>query len=116
MKQTIKQAIAGSSADFTEVRIERRWLNRVLFQREKLETLASATELGGVVRCLKNGGWGISVFNDPTKLAEHVREATQMAAVVGAAVTQPVILADVPTIEDEVRAELEHDFRTVPLR
>lgn len=116
MKQTIKQAIANSSADYTEVRLERRWLNRVLFQREKLETLESATELGGVVRCLKNGGWGISVFNDPTKLAEHIHEATQMAAVVGAKASQPVFLADVPAIEDEVRVELEHDFRNVSLR
>ena len=85
MKQTIKQAIANSSADYTEVRMERRWLNRVFFQREKLETLESATERGGVVRCLKNGGWGISVFNDPSKLAEHVHEATTMAAIVGSA-------------------------------
>ncbi|MBU1049533.1 TldD/PmbA family protein [Candidatus Bipolaricaulota bacterium] len=116
MRQTIKQAIAGSTADYTEIRIERRWLNRVLFQREKLETLESATELGGVVRCLKNGGWGISVFNDTSKIAEHIREATQMAAVVGETASQPVILADVPTVQDEVRVELEHDFRNVPLR
>jgi len=116
VKQTIKQAIANSSADYTEVRIERRWLNRVLFQREQLETLESATERGGVVRCLKNGGWGISVFNDPSKLAEHVHEATTMAEVVGAASSTPVILAAVPTIEDEVRVELEHDFRNVSLR
>ena len=116
MKQTIKQAIASSSADYTEIRIERRWLNRVLFQKEKLETLESATELGGVVRCLKNGGWGISVFNDLSSLSNHVREATQMAAIVAAATSEPVILADVPTVEDEVRVELEHDFRDVPLK
>ena len=29
MKGIIKQAIANSSADYTEIRIERRWLNRV---------------------------------------------------------------------------------------
>ncbi len=116
MKQTIKQAIAGSSADYTEIRIERRWLNRVLFQKEKLETLESATELGGIVRCLKNGGWGISVFNDLTNLSKHVREATQMAAIVAAATSEPVVLADVPTVEEEVRVELEHDFRDVPLQ
>lgn len=116
MRQTIKQAIANSAADYTEIRIERRWLNRVLFQREKLETLESATELGGVVRCLKNGGWGISVFNDPTKIAEHIHEATQMAAIVGANASQPVVLAGVPAIDDEIRADLEHDFRDVPLK
>ena len=116
MKQTIKQAIAESSADYTEIRIERRWLNRVLFQREKLETLESATELGGIVRCLKNGGWGISVFNDVASLSNHVREATQMAAIVAAATIEPAILADVPPVQDEIRVKLEHDFRDVPLK
>lgn len=116
MKQTIKQAIANSSADYTEIRIERRWLNRVLFQREKLETLESAIELGGVVRCLKNGGWGISVFNDVASLSKHVREATQMAAIVASSICEPAILADVPSVQEEVRVELEHDFRNVSLR
>jgi predicted Zn-dependent protease len=60
MKEIIRRAIAGSSADYTEVRVERRWLHRVRYQRTKLETLESATELGGVVRCLQDGGWGIS--------------------------------------------------------
>ena len=116
MKGIIRQAIADSSADYTEIRIERRWLNRVLFQREELETLESATELGGVVRCLKNGGWGISVFNDLTGLSKHVGEAAAMAAVVAARTDDSVVLAGVPVIEDEVRVELEHDFRAVPLQ
>ena len=116
MKQIIRQAIANSSADYTEIRIERRWLNRVLFQKEKLETLESATELGGVVRCLSNGGWGISVFNDLTNLSKHVEEASAMAAVVAATTGESAVLADVPRIEDEVRVELEHDFRDVPLK
>ncbi|MFC2108655.1 PmbA/TldA family metallopeptidase [Candidatus Bipolaricaulota bacterium] len=79
MKGIIRQAIGNSSADYTEIRIERRWLNRVFFRGEKLETLESATELGGVARCLKNGGWGISVFNDLANLFEHVEEAAAMA-------------------------------------
>jgi len=116
VKQIIKQAIANSSADYTEIRIERRWLNRVLFQREKLETLESATEVGGVVRCLSNGGWGISVFNDLTNLSKRVEEASAMAAVVAGTTGEPAVLADVPRIEDEVRVELEHDFRDVPLK
>jgi len=33
VKGIIRQAIANSSADYTETRIERRWLNRVNGQR-----------------------------------------------------------------------------------
>ncbi|MFC2078595.1 TldD/PmbA family protein [Candidatus Bipolaricaulota bacterium] len=116
MKQIIKQAIANSLADYTEVRVERRWLTRVYYQRETLEILESATEFGGVVRCLKDGGWGISVFNDVGKLNEHVNEATRMAGIVAERTDAQVELANVPVVEDEARIELENDFRDVPLR
>jgi TldD protein len=115
VKERIRQAIAKSSADYTEIRIERRTLNRVFFQREKLETLEAASEFGGVVRCLKGGGWGVSVFNDVTLLDQHVRAATDMATIVASRTDDRVVLAPVPTVEDEVRAELENDFRSVPL-
>jgi len=115
MRDVIKKAVAGSPADYTEIRVERRWLDRVVFQREKLETLESATELGGVVRCLVNGGWGISVFNDLATLDSCVRDAARMAEIVAARTDEHVALADVPAVEDEFRVELENDFRTVPL-
>ncbi len=115
MKDAIKRAVAGSPADYTEIRVERRWLNRVVFQRETLETLESATELGGVVRCLVNGGWGISVFNDLSTLDASVRDAARMAEIVAARTDERVELASVPVVEDEYRAELTKDFRSVPL-
>ncbi len=116
MKELIAAAIASSPADYTEVRIERRALHRVMFQRETLETLESAHELGGVVRCLKNGGWGVAVFNDMSALDRHIRSAAEMAAVVAARTDDPIVLADVPVVEDEVRVELEEDLRIVPLQ
>jgi TldD protein len=116
MKEIIRRAITGSSADYTEVRVERRWLHRVRYQRTKLETLESATELGGVVRCLHNGGWGISVFNDPASLPACVSDATRMAAMVASRSKEKVLLAHVPVMQWEIRAELEDDFRHVPLR
>jgi TldD protein len=115
VKQLIKRALKGSSADYTEIRIEKRAINHVLFQREKLEGLDSLTELGGVVRCLKNGGWGISVFNDLERLPDCVREATDLALAVSARMRDRTTLAAVPPIEDVIRVELEHDFRNVPL-
>jgi len=116
MRDAIRKAVAGSPADYTEIRVERRWLSRVVFQRDKLETLESATELGGVVRCLVNGGWGISVFNALATLDACVRDAARMAGIVAARTNEHVALADVPAVEDEFRVELENDFRTVPLQ
>ncbi|MCK4599966.1 hypothetical protein KAU37_09145, partial [Candidatus Bipolaricaulota bacterium] len=64
MEGKIKQAIARCSADYTEVRIERERRSQVLYRKDKLENLETSSELGGIVRCLKDGGWGIAVFND----------------------------------------------------
>ena len=116
MKSTIQQAIAASPADYTEIRIERRWLTHVGYQRDKLENLEVRIESGGVVRCLKNGGWGISVFNDLSSLSKCIAEASRLAQIVSERGDDGVRLAAVPRVEDEFRAHLEHDFRHIPLQ
>ena len=113
MEQRIRTAIARSGADYTEVRVERSRRSRVFYQRDKLEGLETASELGGVVRCLKKGGWGVAVFNDLTRLEAKLAEAEKAAALVGAKTTEPVRLAPVSAIEAHVRAEQGRD---VPLR
>ncbi|GAF99654.1 unnamed protein product, partial [marine sediment metagenome] len=69
-KELLLQAIAGSEADYTEIRIDHEVRNQVQFQKDKLENLESSSELGGIVRCLKEGGWGIAVLNDISQLRQ----------------------------------------------
>ncbi|MCD5416785.1 hypothetical protein LR021_00175, partial [Candidatus Bipolaricaulota bacterium] len=102
-------------ADYTEVRIEGEQRSQVLFRKDKLENLESSSEFGGIVRCLKDGGWGIAVFNDPAQLPAKITEATRIARLVAARASEPVQLAPVPAVTEEVRVDLERDFRTVPL-
>lgn len=116
MREAIAKAIANNDADYTEVRIEREQRSQVLFRKDKLENLESSSELGGIVRCLKDGGWGIAVFNDPAQLPAKVAEATRIARLVAARTNEPVELAPTPAVTEEVRAKLERDFRTVPLK
>lgn len=115
VEEEITQAIAESSADYTEVRIEREQRSQVLFRKDKLENLESSSEFGGIVRCLKNGGWGIAVFNDLAQLSEKVAEATRVARIVASHNDEPVALAGVPVVKEKVRAQLKRDFRNVPL-
>ena len=115
MDELIRQAIAESGADYTEVRIERASRSQVLFRKEKLENLEHSSEFGGIVRCLKNGGWGIAVFNDISQLKDKVKEATRFAALVGSHTDDEVQLAAVEPAQDTIHAELAEDFRTVPL-
>jgi len=115
VEDLVRKAIAGSDADYTEVRIEREERSQADFQRDKLENLEQSSELGGIVRCLCDGGWGIAVLNDPAKLPAKVAEATRTARLVAARRDEPVKLADAPVVQESVRAEIENDFRTVPL-
>lgn len=116
MEQRIRKAIERSGADYAEVRIERSRRSRVLYQREKLEDLGTANELGGMVRCLKDGGWGVAVFNDLEEMEAKAAEATDAAALVGARASSPVRLASVPSVRIEHRIERDDDVRNVPLR
>lgn len=115
MRKAIEAAIAGSSADYTDVRIERRWGTRVKLKKGRIDALESSTEFGGVVRCLRDGGWGVSVFNDVSLLCRYVEEAARMAEIVGLRTTDPARLAETPAVQDESRAELEDDFRNIAL-
>ena len=115
MEQRIKQAIAGSDADYTEIRIEQEARSQVLFRKDKLENIEGSNEQGGIVRVLKDGGWGIAAFNDISDLPGKVKEATRMAQLVAASIDTPVALADVDPVQQVVTADLKCDFRTVPL-
>ncbi len=116
MEQNIKQTIAKSSADYTEIRLERALRSQVLFQKDKLENLESSSEGGGIVRVLKDGGWGIAVFNDISQLSDKVSEATRAASLVAAHSDAPVELAVIPPVQETVRADLKNDFRSISLK
>ena len=115
MESNIAKAIAGCGADYAEVRIEKEQRSRVLYSKEKLENLETSSELGGMVRCLKDGGWGIAVFNDLDQLTEKAREAARLARTASRHIAGPVELAEVPVVREKVKAKLEKDFRSVPL-
>jgi TldD protein len=114
--ETIKKAIAASEADYTEVRMEREDRSQVDFQKDKLENIEHSSEMGGIVRCLKNGGWGIAVFTDLSELAPKTSEATRTARLVASRRDKRVVLAPAPAVEKTVHAELVTDFREVPLK
>jgi len=114
-KELLLQALAGSNADYTEIRIERELRNQVQFQKDKLENLESSSEFGGIVRCLKNGGWGIAVLNDISQLQQKIEEGERMAHLVGEHSSEAAALAEVPVVQETVHAELERDFRDVSL-
>jgi TldD protein len=116
VEEAIRKAISAAQADYVEVRIEREQRTQLLFRKDRLENIESSSDLGGFVRCLKNGGWGIAVFNDLARLAEKVKEAARLALIAANRTGESVALAEVPAVREEIRVDLEHDFRTIPLQ
>ncbi len=116
MRDRILQALEHSRADYTDIRLERSWHSTVVYQGPDLDTLATTAEVGGIVRCLVGGGWGVAVFNSLDNLMERVEDAGRIARLAAAEVEEPVSLAPLPPVQDEVRVSLERDPREVSLR
>jgi TldD protein len=116
MEDRIRNAVERSPADYTEVRVEREWRTEVLYRGQNLENLETSLEFGGIVRCLMGGGWGIAVFNSMEELEQRVEDAHRIASVVSDHVAEPVELATVEPVQDDVRVSLERDPRHVPLQ
>ncbi|MGQ9477756.1 MAG: TldD/PmbA family protein [Candidatus Bipolaricaulia bacterium] len=115
LEPKVRSAIAKSRADYTEIRLEREQRTQVLFQRDRLENIEASTEVGGLVRCLVDGGWGIAVFNSLDGLEKKVEEAYRIAKAVSAKIGERSSLAPLEPVEDEVRVRLGKDFRGIPL-
>lgn len=116
MRDQILKALEHSRADYTDVRIEREWRTQVAYRGRNLENLETSSELGGVVRCLSGGGWGIAVFNSLDELDRRVEDAYGIARLVSARLSEKASLAPVPAIQDHVVASLAEDPRHVPLK
>ncbi|MEI6510047.1 MAG: TldD/PmbA family protein [bacterium] len=116
MKDRILRVLEKSPADYTEIRLERRQWTQVSYQNEDLEHLESSNDAGGMVRALVRGGWGIAVFNQLDELEHYVEEAARIATAVSREVLEPVELAPLPPLQDDLPAAMEQDFRAVSLR
>jgi TldD protein len=116
MRDRILKALEQSGADYAEIRVEREWRTRVVYQGRDLENLEASSELGGIVRCLVGGGWGISVFNSLGELEQRVEDARRIAELVSSRISERVDLAPVEPVQDEVRVSLEKDPRSVSLQ
>jgi len=116
MRDRILRALEHSDADYAEVRVEREWRTRVAYQGRDLENLEASTELGGIVRCLVGGGWGIAVFNSLDELEARLEEARRIAELVSGRISEKVELAPVEPVQDEVRVSLQKDPRSVSLQ
>ncbi len=112
-KEQISLELKKSRADYTEARLETRRTTRIVFHGENLETVSTVVNRGGIVRSMvAGGGWGIATFNSRSDLEERVDQAYTAARMVQA---EPIELAPVGALQDEIRVSLKQDFRQIPI-
>ena len=115
LRDKLRRAVTGKDADYCEIRLEKRSLTSLRFQGPVLESVVRSTNSGGIVRALKNGGWGTVSFNRLDNLGDLVDLAVRQAALIGRAKREASCLAPVAPVEDIVPLEVRKDPRSIPL-
>jgi TldD protein len=113
MQDQITQAVKKHNVDYVDIRLEDKTDSWVHFRGTDLDSIGSARVVGGIVRALYKGGWGYATFNDLSELEKQVKDACETARLVG---TEKTYLAPVEPVADETPAQMEKDFRTIPLK
>jgi TldD protein len=115
MREIFEKALRNkkNSADYIEIRMEKKEVTTIHFQGEKLEKINCSQQTGGNVRALVKGGWGFVSFNQSDDLEDKVREAIEVASLIGQEESK---LAIVSPIVEIINRELDKDFRQISLR
>jgi len=115
MREIFEKALKNkkNSADYVEIRAEKKETTTIHFQGANLEKINCSQQIGGNVRALVKGGWGFVSFNRFDDLEEKVREAIEVASLIGKGESK---LAEVLPVVEIINRELDKDFRQVSLR
>ncbi|MGE5530278.1 MAG: TldD/PmbA family protein [Patescibacteria group bacterium] len=114
-RDTLLKAVTSAQADYCDIRVEERTATSLRFQGPILESITQNTNSGGIIRALRNGGWGTVSFNRLDGLPRLVDLAVRQAILVSKAAEARSVLATVDPVEDVVPLDVRKDPRSVPL-
>lgn len=115
MREILEKALENkkNKTDYIEIRVEKKEVTTIHFQGKKLEKINCSQQIGGNVRALVKGGWGFVSFNKFDDIEEKVKEAIEVASLIGKEESKLAIVLPVVEI---IKMELDKDFRQVSLR
>ncbi|MCF7890015.1 TldD/PmbA family protein [Candidatus Bipolaricaulota bacterium] len=115
MLKKLKEGLRVSKGEFTEIRIEKARRTNVKYEKDKLMNIDSSEEIGGFVRTLVQGGWGIATFNSLDEIPDKAKKAHEIGKEVSSNLEESIKIAEVPPENDEIRSNQIRDFRDVSL-
>lgn len=115
MFKKLKEGLRASKGEFTEIRVEKAQRTNVKYEKEKLMNIDSSEEIGGIVRTLVQGGWGIATFNSIDEIPKKAKRAHRIGKEVSSHLDESLKLAEVTPRKDEVKPDQGRDLREVSL-
>lgn len=114
MKHRILDALSGSRAGYSELRLRRIWASTILVRGRSVETAHSTLETAGFARCCSPGtGWGSTGWSGDARLEGHLLRAHELS--LAGSSRQPLRLADIPIRQLESAGALADDPRELDL-
>ncbi len=96
---------------YGELRFQRTTSFSMLLKNGVLESASPSVDMGGAVRVLLPGhGWGFASFNSVDDIEKAVADALDASKAL--IPDEPIKLAEVEPVEDEVKAKISDDFRS----
>ncbi|MBS3787112.1 TldD/PmbA family protein [Candidatus Bipolaricaulota bacterium] len=115
MFKKLKEGLRVSKGEFTEIRVEKAQRTNVKYEKDKLMNIDSSEEVGGFVRTLVHGGWGIATFNSLDEIPDKAKKAHSIGKEVSSHLEESIKLANIQTEKAETRSDQIRDFRDVSL-
>ena len=113
----IEEALAGSTADYSEIRIEESDSTRLTYRGRSLDDVNMTSGKGGAVRVCVNGSWGFASFNELSGLKSRVRDAVDQAhSLASGNKGESTMLAEVEPHVDIVDPVIVKDPREITLQ
>ena len=112
MRNRLTKALSRQKADYLEIRLEEYESTHIRFQGKNMEKISSSQEMGGNVRALVKGRWGFVTFNRWEDLEKKVRQAVEIATLIG---DQESVLFRTEPVVEHLQAEYGRDFRGISL-
>jgi len=115
MFEKLKKILNNSTADYADIRYEKKTSTKITFNKKELKTIGSNVTDGFVIRVLKNGGFATIAFTKESNALKALKIAEDNALVISKNIQKPVRFAKADVIKESFKSFLKEDPRKISL-
>lgn len=115
MLEKLKALLAGTDADFADIRYEEKRETTIGFSGPEIRIVGSNTTDGYVVRVLKNGGFSTATVTKEEDVPRAIKLAINGAETLAATGGKKTEMEDVPVVNEIVKLHLDGNPDDIPM-